>query len=419
MKHAKTLAVSGILLAGAMTAGEPAALAQGGIPYCTTLPNTVYMGGTTAVLPVIRHFGAKLKQVGVTLLWNENSEGCGSVAALVIPPKNLVRPTFSQYDEVGSGASSKIVISNCIGAPDQIPDLVINDTYWMSCFMSYGASTGGVQPLPANLKEFVGPVQGIVPIVASSYLYYSDITVAELLDLYVCGANANILTFSDSRTIYNYDGTTSGIRELWARGLGASNGQVTQVGSGSLGLTAESMANTVASTISPDTTIGYTSTEFYDENRDQVRALKVRGVNQVKAYLPDTDSTSLDKINIREGRYTIQGSLKLVTAVDANGVPLNAGAKKIIDWMQGNPAADPLPFDVNEVYAERGVVPQCAMRVTKDNDMPVFRHYTDPAPCNCSFEILATGKKCIPGCTACTDSSTCPTGKICSHGYCE
>jgi len=377
------------------------------------------MGGTTAVLPVIRHFGAKLKQAGVLLLWNENSEGCGSVFALASQPKNNVRPTFSHYVEVGSGPTSTVTITNCIGGVYQVPDLVINDTYWTSCFRSYAASTGGAQPLPSGFKEFLGPVQGLVPIVASSYLYYSDITVAELLDLYVCGANANILTFTDNLTIYNYDGETSGIRELWARGIGASNGQVTQVGSGSLGLTAGTMVTQVESTISPDTTIGYTSTEFYDQSRDTVRAFKVRGVNQLKAYLPDTDSTSLDKINIREGRYTIQGSLKLVTPVDANGVPVNPGAKKIIDWMQGNPAADPLPFDVNEIYAERGVVPQCAMRVTKDNDMPVFRHYTDPAPCNCSFEMLATGKTCIPGCTACTGSSTCPTGKICSHGYCE
>ena len=416
MKRARTLAIFGIVLAGAMNAGGSAAFAQGGIPYCTTLPNTVYMGGTTAVLPVIRHFGARLKQVGVTLLWNENSEGCGSVDALVNTPKNLVRPTFSHYDENGSGAKSTVTISNCIGAVDQVPDLVINDTYWVSCFRSYGAATGGAQPLSVNLKEFVGPVQGIVPIVASSYLYYSDITVDELLDLYLCGANAHILTFTDDRTIYNYDGTTSGIRELWARGLGASNGQVTQVGP-NLGLTAESMVGRVVSdtTISPDTTIGYTSTEFYDESRDVVRAFKVRGVNQSKAYLPDTDAASTDKINIREGRYTIQGALKLVTQVDSMGVPTNPGAKKIIDWMQGNPSADPLPFDVNEVYAQRGVVPQCAMRVTKDSDMPVFRRYTDPSPCNCSFDLLATGKT---SCTACSAAAPCAKGQ-CSHGYCE
>jgi ABC-type phosphate transport system substrate-binding protein len=417
MKHAKTLAISGILLAGARIAGESAALAQGGIPLCSTVASTytkvIYMGGTTAVLPVIKHFGAQLKQAGVLLLWNESTEGCSAVANIVSPPKNLTRPTFSHYDEV-AGAASKITISNCIGGLDQVPDLVINDTYWTSCFSSYGTMTGGAQPLNSNFKEFLGPVQGLVPIVATTF-YYDAMTVDELLDVYACGAKANILTFTDNSTIFNYDGTISGMRELWARGLGASNGQVTIVGSGSLGITAESMVDKVDYTTSPDTTIGYTSTEFYDESRDVIRALKVRGVNQLKAYLPDTDSTSLDKINIREGRYTIQGALKFVTQVDSTGMPTNDGAKKIIYWMQGNPLADPLPFDINEIYAQRGVVPQCAMRVTKDSDLPVFRHYTDPSPCHCSFEMLATGKT---SCTPCSTAAPCATGQ-CSHGYCE
>ena len=143
-------------------------------------------------------------------------------------------------------------------------------------------------------------------------------------------------------------------------------------------------------------------------------------MNQLKAYLPDTDLTSTDKINIREGRYTIQGALKLVAVVDANGVPISVGAKKIIDWLLDNPLSDPsltLPFDLNQIYAQHGVVPQCAMRVTKDADEPIFRHYRHPMPCHCSFEMLATGKT-SPGCTPCTDSSTC-RAKVCSHGYCE
>ncbi|MGB8294492.1 MAG: hypothetical protein WCG85_03625 [Polyangia bacterium] len=417
MKHAKTLAVSGILLIGVTMAGGSDVLAQGGIPACATLPNPVFMGGTTAVLPVIRHFGAKLKAAGViTLLWNENSEGCSSVAQLANQPKNLVRPTFSSYDEVGTGRTSTVVISNCTGTLDQVPDLVINDTFWTSCFFSYGGTTSGVPtPLPSNLKEFLGPVQGLVPIVAKSYQYYFDITALELLDIYGCGASAKVLTFLDDSFVYNYNGETSGIRELFARGIGAPNGQILMVGSGNSNITAETMIQYVSSTISPSATIGYTSTEFYDESRDIVNALKVRGVNQNLAYLPDTDQTSLDKINIREGRYTIQGALKFVTPVNANGVPVNAGAKKIVDWMQGSPAADPLPFDVNEIYAERGVVPQCAMRVTKDSDQSLFRHYTDPSPCSCSFEMLATGKT---SCKPCSASSPCATGQ-CSHGYCE
>jgi len=427
MKLQGTLAIAGLSLLGATVAGRQAAFAQGGIGNCSDLANPVYMAGTTAVLPVIRHFGAKLKQVGVTLLWNENSEGCGSVGQLAFPVSSSnSRAIFSHYDETATGG---VIPTNCNGSLNQIPDLVINDTYWTSCAAAYSdsfTSTGaGIIQLPPNVKEFSGPVQGLVPIVAESYLYYSDIMATELLDLYVCGGVAKILTFTDNQTIYDYNCQTSGMRELWARGLGVSNGHVFPgiVGDGcSTNRTAESVITDVGGSITPDTTIGYTSTEFYDESRGRVRALKVRGVNpQLKAYLPDTDATSTDKINIREGRYTIQGALKLVTVVDPAGVPTSPGAKKIIDWLQDNPLSDPtlqLPFDLNEIYAQHGVVPQCAMRVTKDGDEPLFRHYRHPSPCHCSFDKLATGKA-SPSCTACTDSSTCAASQVCSHGYCE
>jgi hypothetical protein len=428
MKRAKTPAIVGILLIGTVTAAGAKVFAQGGIPACATLPNPIYLEGTTAVVPVIQHLGAKLRNINVTLLWNANGDGCTSVYHLAWQNSSQVGTVFQYYEEADPNSpNSKIVISTCNGTMGQVPDLAINDTYWTSCALSYN-DLGTLGTLPPSFKEFVGPVQGLVPIVAGSYLYYSDIMVEELQDLYMCGAIGKILTFSNTSTIYDYNCIGSGMRELWVRGLGFANGAVLHglVGAGcNSTLDAESMVSTVASATSPDTTIGYTSTEFYDENRDIIRALKVRGLNQLNAYLPDTDATSTDKINIREGRYTIQGALKLVAQVDPNepsGVPVNPGAKKVIDWMQANPVSDPalqLPVDINQIYAQRGVVPQCAMRVTKDSDVAVFRRYRDPMPCHCSFQMLATGKTCIPGCTACTDSSTCPTGKICSHGYCE
>jgi hypothetical protein len=95
-------------------------------------------------------------------------------------------------------------------------------------------------------------------------------------------------------------------------------------------------------------------------------------------------------------------------------------AKHVIDWFQGNPV-DPalqLPFDINEIYAQRGVVPQCAMKVKTEADKPVFSHYSPLQPCHCSFQFLATGKTSCAACTG-TDASACPDKQVCSHGYCE
>ncbi len=329
---------------------------------------------------------------------------------------------YTHYSE-DPNQPGKVISTTCNSTLGQIPDLVINDVGFSSCSKSY-QGTGVPVSLPAGFAEFSGPVQGLVPIVASSYTYYNDIMAEELQNLYVCGGGGGILTFTNSALIYDYNCTNSGMRELFARGIGFPNAASLSplIGQGCNNtITAEQMVRDVGSATSPDRTIGYTSTEFYDLDRNLVRGLKVRGVNQTLAYWPDSSMTSTDKINIIEGRYTLQGTLRLVAAVDANGVPTNPAAKEVIDWFQGNPV-DPslqLPFDINAIYASGGVVPQCAMRVTKDSDLPVFKHYYPAQPCYCSYEFLATNKTSIPGCVACTDLLTCQAGQICSHGYCE
>jgi hypothetical protein len=387
------------------------------------------MVGTTAVEPLVRRFGAKLNQLAVkqTLLWNQNTDGCSSVDSLAFVGATYVnRSTFNYYQEISVDSGTKIVTLSCNANINGIGDLVINDVFYTSCVSSY--SVVPQQLLPANFKEFPGPVQGLVPIVPSTYYYYSDIEAEELLDVYVCGANGNILTFNSSSYIYDYNCIISGMRELFANSLGVLGADFSHLNG--LGCnttqTATDVLNSVAATASPDATIGYTSTEVYDENRDKVRALKVRGVGQQLAYLPDTDLTSRDKINIREGRYTIQGALKLAAHVDVNGVPDNPAAKKMIDWLQDNPNQDAslqLPFSIIDVYAQSGVVPQCAMKVTKDTDRPMFRPNRPDRPCNCYFQVQATGAQSIPGCVPCTDAadggSTCAVGQVCSYGYCE
>jgi len=428
MRQAKTLLVAGLFLVGSAAVNGPSrAYAQGGIPDCKALLNPVFMAGTTAVIPVIRLLGARLKQVGMTLLWNENSDGCSAESLLTggPPPLGAVRSVFSQYTE-DTTQPGKVIVTTCNGTINQVPDLAINDVSFSSC----QATSVYHQTLPPGFAEFQGPVQGLVPVVPLGNDFVNDITAEELQALYTCGAKANnqagVMTFSSDQTIYDYNCANSGMRELWARGIGAGYG-VTLSPTIGLGcgnpITAESMVtNYVGPSITPLATIGYTSTEYYDQYRNLVKGLKVRGVNQILAYLPDSDITSTDKLNIREGRYTIQNSLKLVAAVDSNGVPTLPLVKNLVGWFQGSVDQVKLPFDLNEIYALRGVVPQCAMRVTKDSDLPVFKHYKHPQPCHCAFQVLATGKSSIPGCVPCAavdGGTSCPDGQICSSGYCE
>ena len=425
MNLPKTLGIVGAVAGAAMLASPDLVFAQGGIPNCADLDHPIYMTGTTAVTPVVQLFGARLRNVHLTLLWNSLLDGCGSVGDFLstsVDTAGATLPVYSYYQEM----SGKVVASQCNGARAQKADLAINDVGYSSC--------AGNPPLPATVAEFPGPVQGVVPIVPSTYFAYNDVMAEELQAMYICGPIANVLGLNP---IYDYSGTRSGLRELFTRDIGLSGSVSVGPWTNPVDPTAETMVNLVSS--AGGNTFGYTSTEFYDLYRDRVNALKVRGVGQKLAYWPDSDKTNTDKINIREGRYTLQGTLRLVTKVDGSGVPTNPTVKHIIDWFQQNPI-DPslqLPFDVTEIYAKGGVVPRCAMKVTNDGDSAVFKHFKPAQPCHCAFQVLATGKANIPGCVPCSGGSagavdggvadgggvattgTCAANQICSHGYCE
>jgi hypothetical protein len=66
-----------------------------------------------------------------------------------------------------------------------------------------------------------------------------------------------------------------------------------------------------------------------------------------------------------------------------------------------------------------GLIPDCAMQVTRAVDGGDLALYTPAHPCGCYFESKIPNATGTPaGCTACTTDAPCGSGK-CNHGYCE
>jgi hypothetical protein len=100
--------------------------------------------------------------------------------------------------------------------------------------------------------------------------------------------------------------------------------------------------------------------------------------------------------------------------------PVNANAKLFIDILTNT--ADPgIPSGLDPValVAQKGIVPLCAMTVTRSVEGGNLSLFAPPDPCGCYFESkLATGT--VPAsCTACTATTTCAAGMTCRHGFCE
>jgi len=141
--------------------------------------------------------------------------------------------------------------------------------------------------------------------------------------------------------------------------------------------------------------------------------------HQTCAVTPDSTDTAKDKRNVRDGHYPIWGPLHLLYQVNAKGEPQNAVIRQqlsdVVGYLSGSKA---LPNGVTllDVYAQSGLVPECAMQVARSADGGAITPNRPVSPCACLFEKKATG---ATDCTACKVQGDCGGGETCSQGYCE
>jgi hypothetical protein len=257
----------------------------------------------------------------------------------------------------------------------------------------------------------------------------------EAQNILACGTGAKVFPYIDPAQLYLYDhegGFTNGVPLMTYDCLGLptsyypkSTNLATFVVPSTSPQPELAIINFLLSSINPTASIGFVSGENYDEHRDRLKSLAVVGPGQGagnKAYLPDFSATTRDRRNVRDGHYVIQGPLHMIVRVGADNVPTSPMAQRFVNWMQGKPGMPgeaPLPFNILDIFAETGVVPQCAMKVIRTSECGPFKPYKDPAPCGCYFESKATGVALPDGCTTCASAADCTGARVCSFGFCE
>ena len=94
--------------------------------------------------------------------------------------------------------------------------------------------------------------------------------------------------------------------------------------------------------------------------------------------------------------------------------------QQVLGYLSGS---EKLPNGINliQLYAKAGLVPLCAMNVTRDGDGSPLRVPT-PAekpkqPCGCYFDALTSGSSSSKSGTTPADCD--PEHPTCSYGYCE
>jgi hypothetical protein len=273
---------------------------------------------------------------------------------------------------------------------------------------------------PADLVAFKGPVQSmlfVVPKTASPMAISSQ----QAALVFGTGATANVTPWTDE-AFYFIRPPTKGTQVS----LGALIGVPAALWHGQQINLSPDVATKVAASTQPEKTIGILGSEIYDSatNRANLKALAFQAVGQTNGYLLDSTATAFDKRPVREGHYVAWAHVFYMTkvaSIDAGvSVPVNASAKLLIDILSdaANPGI-PSTLDPINLVAQKGLVPLCAMTVTRSTEGGPLSLFAHPDPCGCYYESkLGTGT--VPAsCVTCTTSASCTGGTTCRHGFCE
>ncbi len=380
------------------------------LPACSSLINPVYIMTGDCQVPVLKSLGKLLRASAnpITLVWFV-SPSCTIVDALYSGTPLQQIPSYipddATWDPV-AGAVPSCALENSghsidIGMPVGFPE---------AC-----TST----PPPSDVVAFKGPVQSLLFVVPHSASPQA-ISSQQAAQVFGTGSAAAISPWLDEDFYFILKPAMAVQFSLGALiGVPAAkwHGQAVNLPS--------TLATKVATSTSPEETIGILGGEIFDSgnNRANLKALAFQAVGQTHGFLPDSTATAFDKRSLRDGHYVPWNQLVyLAEASSPDGGPAqatNSAARLVIDILTNRADPDmPSGLDPVALVAQGGLVPLCAMAVTRTTEGGDLSLFAPPDPCGCQYERTVG---VVPAtCVACATGADCAEpGTTCRHGYCE
>jgi hypothetical protein len=451
MRKNVTLACGvGWLLGGAIFAVSGRAAAQAAA--CPTGATTVYMDGSSAFKPVLQ---ATAKALGsaVTIVYLAPGSCEGLVYLLGdsgMPPANDTTTTGSNLIYLPPTGAAGIPCTLPAGGAKV--DIAISDVYPSVCAGTFDTALN-VNVLGMGAKDFLGPIQAMtfaVPAMSSA----NNISAEAAYMVFGKAADTpadTIAPWSVPADIYVrfWD---SGTLEMIGKAINLPGGkwknatvnmplppqQATGSGNMISKITTAAMGGDVNGTIG---ILG--AANIYGATG--IKPLAFQAVGQSCAFYPDSSSSAADKLNVRQGRYDIWGPEHMVANVDGmgNAVGQNgntAAVQAVISALQATQSgptaassdagAGLTESQVKNVIdliatpgANGGVVPWCAMEVSRTDEVGALSSYQSPYPCICEYETATAATVHSHMCTTCMSDTDCADAGAslthCRYGFCE
>jgi hypothetical protein len=308
-----------------------------------------------------------------------------------------------------------------LGSSTVAADIGVSDVFPQTC-----AGFELVNLEAQSVVDAHGPIQTMVFAVPSNSKM-AEISAQAAYFVFGFGASGNVLDPTGMNVIWNDESylfqrsATSGTQAMLAAVIGVPSAQWRGVNHKTSDDIVSSLQRAGSNSDTANRAIGILAADYIDSKnlRATIRSLAFQDTNQKCAMYPDSSPTSRDKINVRDGHYPIWGPLHLLYRVDKTGNPINAVTRQsVLDILGYLSGSKPLPNGVKllDVYAQNGLIPECAMKVTRTTDGANLVPFRPTNPCSCTFEEKATG---ITSCKSCVVQGDCNQNENCSFGYCE
>ncbi|HEY6460474.1 MAG TPA: hypothetical protein VIY73_09995, partial [Polyangiaceae bacterium] len=264
-----------------------------------------------------------------------------------------------------------------------------------------------------SVGEFLGPIQAMA-IVVPGKSQETAITAAAARAVFGTGGQG-APPWTDP-TLYFVRNANTGTQQEIGHAIDVPAGAFWGIDRGTAA-NVDSLMKVITDPNVAEQAIGIISVDYYDDDRDNLRALAFEAEGQSCAYLPDSTPYKKDKRNVRDGHYPIWGPLHFFAAV-SDGIPVSPGAQAFASVV----SVPNIPQSLLDAFIGASLVPSCAMTVQRSSELGALSTYSAPFQCGCYFEASPdVNGAAPPGCTPCNTANDCtnPARPACNLGYCE
>jgi hypothetical protein len=334
------------------------------------------------------------------------------------PVDNPMLPTLGSttyYDAMGNARTCTLDPNNPV-----IADIGASDVFYSTCYMDQAVTP----PLPQSVAENYGPVQ-VMNFAVPEGSSQGSISLAAAYYVFGFGGTTYPIAPWTDPTQLQIRSATSGTQSMIAAAIGVSADRwygTPNASSGVLGAALIAAGQNASSQV-VDSALGILASDYLKQNPQTLRGLAIQDDNASCAFFPSSTRTAWDFANVRDGHYPLWGPSHFYARVAAaTQLPVKPGVSQFIGGLSGITAVPGL--DLLAEYASKGLVPQCAMRVSRTNDGADYSPSQPSVTCNCYYDLIATG---ATSCQTCSIDTDCPNtapncnkfGPAPQQGYCD